>query len=1434
MIFGASPLERRGFVMSVRNDTINLNVNVNGNQAQNQLNDLRKKSADIRLELEGLKKGTQAYIDKSKELKDVIAQQDALKKQIGLTALTQKELIQELNKLKALKGSVIPFSNEFKDLQKQIEKVENRLYDVRNGVTGFASSFSKIKDEVKQFGIMAAAYLGFEFITNQFTSIIKGAGKLSDSLADIQRVTGMTKAEVKALNAELTAMDTRTSTEGLRNIAIVAGKLGVAKNDIYDFVKATDMLVVALGDELGDADQITTQLGKIINVFDKGDGKVTGEKLTSIGNAIVDLANKGVASGGFIVDFTQRLAGLAKTANLGLDAVMGLAAGLEESGQRSESSSTAIIKVLSQIGGDVPKFAKVAGKSVEEFSKTLAEKPVEAIIQVSEGFTKGKKGFEDISKAFADAGEDGAKIVSTLGVIGGKADWFRGKIDGTSDALKNNSQITGAFDLKNQTLGATLDKLGKDFNKLVTSAAVTDFLKSAVNGVSEFIKWLKDLPQWIEQNRTSLIVLTGVILTYVAAKTKATQASLLSRLATILETAADKLEAVQKAALIIVTRTYSYAKRVLAGDITLAAAAQRIWNAATAATGGILGIVILAITAAAAAYSFFASKVSELTAAQRVQAELQKRITDLTSDEEAKAQSLFKTLQSSALGYEAKKKLLQELIAINPEYLSGLNMENIATQKGADIMKEYIKNLHEANQEKARQAIIAEKEKKLLETSSEVDISDKNLKLKGHKNRLGMTWMDSLFDSFNSDVKTSTDGKAEIKKLNDELKILYDDSAKALTDSMKKDAGYVDNAGKGVVASVARTIKTIKDQITALDSAYETIDINNVAALKKNRDDRKKLQDELDALEGKQVKKTKAQKQGDGEYNQLKKEAEQYKKDLIKLRNDVEANGLEGDKEEIRRLEDKYKELTAKAKKYFAAHITTKAEYQGQELELERLLDAEIDRIIKKRMGKQGEAEYAESLKKSAEFFDEQKNLAGRNYAAGLLDKKQYEAKLNQLERQEVDNRVIIAKDYSSTVKKAAEDVKTFTKEQEKLTTANLIAEAEKRKEIIEQEKLATAKNAVLTSRPNTDARLIADKAYLQAKFDLETQNMDKTSALYEEKWNELYNSLSELDKQHTLAKIEEIMKYVSYFQDALSSLNTIISNKENKALAEDRKRNDTKKKNYKGQLDGKLMSQAQYDKKVQALDDEQATREKEARRKQAQREKAMAIFSAVINTAAAIAKTFVEFGWPLGIPMAAAMAVTGGLQVAAISSAPLPEMGTGGLLENGPYHKDADKGLHVVNPRTGKTEMLLEKDEAVMSGRAMKDARQYTVSGTPKQISSALNALNGGVNWAGGAVVQMPKWRTERPANINPGVVRMMARGGAVNNEQGTGNNEQRIMNNGAANGSGDLMAVVAEMRGLREDMNNWKTKLKGEWVIKELDETRDLYDRAKKVSGL
>lgn len=470
--------------MSVRTDHVNLLVNVNGNEGLNEMNKLRKSAADIRAEMSELKKGTEEYIQKAKALKEVEGNMATLRKQIGLTALTQKELLAELKRLQMLKNTTTPQTKEFEELQKRIELVNKRLFEVKNGVFGVGATFARIKDEVKQFGMLALSYLGFEFISDQMKQIIRNGAKMSDQLADVRRAAGLTAPEVDILKNSLRDLGTRTSNSALLDIAIVAGKLGVQKNEIAGFTKEVDKLMVALGDELGDADAITTNLGKILNVFD---GVVKGDNIGKLGNAIVELANDGVASGPYITDFTQRVAGIAKAAGLSLGSTLGLGAGFEELGLRSESSSTALQKIISDIAKDIPTAAKMAQMPVKEFNELFAFKPQEALIRYAEGLVKNKQGFAEVTASFASAGEEGARIVQTLQAIGQRGDFLREKIDLANTAIQSTTAITDAYRLKNETLGATLDKIGKQLSSMFTSSAFMKGLERMAQGFADLI-----------------------------------------------------------------------------------------------------------------------------------------------------------------------------------------------------------------------------------------------------------------------------------------------------------------------------------------------------------------------------------------------------------------------------------------------------------------------------------------------------------------------------------------------------------------------------------------------------------------------------------------------------------------------------------------------------------------------------------------------------------------------------------------------------------------------------------------------------------------------------------------------------------------------------------------------------------------------------------
>jgi TP901 family phage tail tape measure protein len=1372
--------------MSVRTDVINLQVNINGNDAQNNLNELRKKAKDIAFEMEGLKKGTQAYIDKKKELSGVTAEMDNLKKQIGITALSQKELVAELGKLKALQGSTIPFSKEYKDFAKQIKEVDNRLYDVRNGVQGFSSFFSKIKDEVKQFGAVAVGYSGFQFLSSQFSNIIQGSAKLSDQLADLRRVSGFTQQGAEALNSSLSKLDTRTAVGSLRDIAIIAGKLGVAKEDILGFTEATDKLVVSLGDELGNADQITTQLGKILNVFD---GKVNGDNITRLGNSFVTLANAGVASGGFIAEFDQRLASVAKSAGIGLGELSGLGAGLEELGGKVESSSTAFQKLLGTISADIPAAAKIAGVSTEAFRKLFNEDAIGASLKYSAALVKNKSSLEEVTKSLQGAGEDGARTINLINTLGQKSEFLAEKVKIGADSLKESSQITEAFALKNENFGASLDKLGKQFNSFVSSPAIVNFLQGAVQGLSNFLKVLGSVPQFIKENTLAFQLLTaGIILL--------NRQYIVSALVIIRDTTLKVANAIATRAVTIATAlaevaqaSYITVVTLLSGRITLATAAQRLWSFALSLGAGPLGIIISLIGAAVIAFNALIGKTQTLTAAQRAQLDVQAKITEYTKDEEQAARSLFNQITKGNLGYDEKKKLLADLIKLNPEYLKGLTLENIKTEEGIKILDNYILKLREQNREKARAKVIQEKEDKIVDIEN--SLKDKSVEVKNSRGEIVGREIKNKDNSFlgavksiftENEVSVFQDKKAELASLKSEVNALYTEVKNAIATSSEKE--------KNQDTNIDSTSSATKEEIKAAETERK-----------------RKAKEEADKLE------------------QLRKDAAAFAAELKKLRAKAEQGTLSEDDRERAQIEEKYAELIARAKLYWAQNTTLGKQASA---DIIAIRDAQLAALNKKIFERDGAKEYEESLRLSNEFYDQKKVKAQQDFVSGKISKQAYELELTAIEIDAATNRLIIAQDYSASVEKAAKDVTTFKRTQLDKQTADAVAAAERQKKLTVDDQLAAAKLAVISKPKNSDARLEAEKNYLKLKYELTEKNENDTQAMRELKERELQDKLDELDNQRLQTRIDNAFKYIEAFQQAINSLNTILSNRENRELQRDKAINDRKRSNYKSQLDNKLISKEQYDSKLDKLNLEQERKEKEIKLRQARREKALGIFAAIINTAQAVTAALTAKPWtPANFTFAAIAGILGGLQIATAASAPLPELGRGGHLGNGPKHSHSSRGLHVVNPLTGKTEMLLEQNEAVINSNAIDSNRRMTVTGTPKQIASAINSSHGGVSFASGAIISAG-WFNQRPATIKPGIVRMMAQGGIVGNTSNSGELGELSLAQLQA-----LQDVVASNEAMRADIKNFNTNLKAYVVFKEVQASANTLDQVKKASG-
>ncbi len=143
---------------------------------------------------------------------------------------------------------------------------------------------------------------------------------------------------------------------------------------------------------------------------------------------------------------------------------------------------------------------------------------------------------------------------------------------------------------------------------------------------------------------------------------------------------------------------------------------------------------------------------------------------------------------------------------------------------------------------------------------------------------------------------------------------------------------------------------------------------------------------------------------------------------------------------------------------------------------------------------------------------------------------------------------------------------------------------------------------------------------------------------------------------------INEMVFAVSALTDAWGKYNDFVTANENAQLKKFTIASDAKKNNLKKQLDSGVISQNQYNKKVEKIDEQLDNKKADLEYKQAKRQKMIAIAQIISSTAMAIIGIWAQFPkFDFGATAAIMSGVVGGLgalQLATVLATPLPAKG--------------------------------------------------------------------------------------------------------------------------------------------------------------------------------
>lgn len=1213
--------------MSLKIDRLQLEIVINNDQSRKQLRLLEDEARQLKKELKKLPEASEEYVQKSKRLKTVQTQMDGIINKIGLTGLSMKELAARQRELNAMMKHLDPRLPEYKKLNTQLQKVNSRMSELRNGARKTGSSIKKLAAGFNHYiGVIGAGMAAMAGVMFSIKNLIEGNAKLSDSFADVRKTTGLTAEEVKELSGSFKQIDTRSPRSELLNLARIAGKLGVeGKENIFGFVKAADQINVALSEDLGgNAEEAIRQLGKLVDVFKIKDefGLETG--LLKVGSAINALGAASTANEAFIVGFTQKIGGSGKAAGFNIPDILGLASTMDILGATSEISTTAIQKMLVSMGKDIPHFAGIAGMELEDFSKILEDDVNEAFLKVLEGAKSNKKGLAGMVGTLESLGIESARAAAVASLLTQNTETLREQQKLANEEFKKGTSLTEEFTIKNNTLAARLDKLKKKFRSVFYSS-----------GIMDLINKLTDAMFWLVENLKIIVKVLGIatvaLVSYVTAKKLAVLWTTKSAEATILETLATKASAIAQKTYKSVLLLVGAAQALLTGKIKQATFAMRMFNNMTKLSP--IGLLVGAVMAAVTAFMLFKKGVSAAAKAQleldKIHANAKKSIQGQVTD----LNLLLQAARDTTLSYETRIKAIKEINKISPEYLGNLSLENINSKGAAESIDAYTESILRNAEAQAQREKLVEINKELIDIRSGATKADVSWFKKATTELLGQ-------------------GAARIHATN-EIKAY-----------IKQEAALI--AQRNIIEDQIRGVNKTKDDAIKLDQL--TIE-------------------QLEKLTDAELEHYNITREQANALIEIKRKAAEFTKDQTQDFYDALRLGIVKNEKEIRELtEAELKKLADIRRK--AAEERIKIEEKQQKFQQDILLKAEP--LLKQEyVSFQKRLMQAGIYGKKREDLTEQElavlQVLEKEYAAKVLKIQQDGEDQKQKSKQEQRNDEISdlqeSFDREKKLRKIALNEQLLAAGDNEEEKARLKAESRKNELLQYKEHLDKLiadlndqiqtgdiegfdlENAMLSDEEKEALqKKIEDLKLILSELNIEIDSLSGGGIDAVEDTDMF--GMTEADWDTFIGKFKTAIQLAGELNNIWAGYNQIQANRENADLQRHEALNNKRKRLLDQRLADGLIKEEDYNKKIETYDALLDTKRRKMAYDQAKRQKQQAIFSTILNTASAVVRMLVDPGGIPGYVLAALAAITGGIQLGVIASEPLPQYFEGGYAD--------------------------------------------------------------------------------------------------------------------------------------------------------------------------
>lgn len=394
----------------------------------------------------------------------------------NLSGTSLKELRRALVAAKSELGKTFENDPNLKKRQQDVKTLQAQIDKLTGSVNKHGNAWSTA---LKNLTAYAGLFQVFNAVKGTVTSAIKKNFEYSSSLTDIRKVSGLTMQDVNKLSEELAKIDTRTSVDGLAQLAYQGAKLGMGKYGVEgmkQFVAAADQINVAIGEEMGE--EALPALSKMVETMGLIPKMGIEKAMLATGSAMFKLSSTSTSTSTNIVEFAKRLTGVSRTAGITTDQLLALGSASDSLFLMPEVSATAMSKFIVALQKNHNLIEKDLGIPDGTIKRMYAAgNAMDAIVMVLEKM-RDKGNMNALGGIFKDLGSDGQRLVTAMVTMSKNVDVLKDHLYESKEAFEEATAVTSEYTMQQQSAAGILDRANNLWEKAFINPDGVESVKS--------------------------------------------------------------------------------------------------------------------------------------------------------------------------------------------------------------------------------------------------------------------------------------------------------------------------------------------------------------------------------------------------------------------------------------------------------------------------------------------------------------------------------------------------------------------------------------------------------------------------------------------------------------------------------------------------------------------------------------------------------------------------------------------------------------------------------------------------------------------------------------------------------------------------------------------------------------------------------------------